>query len=109
APSPAAAGEAQGTVGAKVTSADVLEALHRATGMSIVSDYYTRLCRPEEVSVQNQPLFDALNHLADAMRMRWRKEAGVEAAARSGAGRGSGAGDWLQLRTTSYFNDRLKE
>src|SRR5581483_4826440 len=22
---------------------------------------------------------------------------------------GSGAGDWLQLRTTSYFNDRLKE
>jgi Putative zinc-finger len=109
APSPVAAGAAKGTAEAKVTSADVLEALHRATGMSIVSDYYTRLFRPEEVSVQNQPLFDALNHLADAMRMRWRKEAGVEAAARSGAGRGSGAGDWLQFRTTSYFNDRLKE
>jgi len=76
APSPVAAGEAEGTAGAKVTSADVLEALHRATGMSIVSDYYTRLFRPEEVSVQNQPLFEALNHLADAMHMRWRKEAG---------------------------------
>jgi Putative zinc-finger len=107
--SPVTTGETNGTAGAKVTSADVLEALHRATGMSIVSDYYTRLFRPEEVSVRNQPLFDALNHLADAMRMRWCKEAGVGTAARSGAGRGSGAGDWLQFRTTSYFNDRLKE
>jgi hypothetical protein len=131
APSPVAAGEAEGTAGAKVTSADVLEALHRATGMSIVSDYYTRLFRPEEVSVQNQPLFEALNHLADAMHMRWRKEAGRDTAVPrlgpvaawasprgpsrsdgqpwSGAGPGGKAGDWLQFRTTSYFNDRLKE
>ncbi len=81
-----------------MTTADVLEALHRATGLNIVSDYYTRLFRPEEVSVRNQPFFDALNHLADAMRMRWHKEAATR-----------GAGGWLQFRTTSYFNDRLKE
>src|SRR5439155_10776343 len=91
-PSPAAADEAERTAGAKVTTADVLEALHRATGVGIVSDYYTRLFRPEEVSVQNLSLFDALNHLADAMRMRWRKD-----------------GKWLQLRSAGYFNDRLKE
>jgi hypothetical protein len=75
-----------------VTTADVLEAIHRATGLSIVSDYYTRLFRPEALSVQNQSRFDALNSLADAMRMRWHKD-----------------GKWLQFRTTSYFNDRLKE
>jgi hypothetical protein len=76
----------------KITTADVLEALHRATGVNIVSDYYTRLFRPEEVSVRNQSLFDALNHLADAMRTRWRKD-----------------GKWLQFRSAGYFNDRLKE
>jgi hypothetical protein len=81
-----------------ITTAAVLEAIHRATGLSIVSDYYTRLLRPEELSVQNQSRFDALNSLADAMRMRWHKEPGTR-----------GAGGWLQFRTTSYFNDRLKE
>jgi hypothetical protein len=75
--------------------------------MNVVSDYYTRLFRPEEVSIQNQSLFVALNHLADAMRMRWRKEAAGGTVAQSGAGRK--AGSWLQFRTTSYFNDRLKE
>jgi hypothetical protein len=76
----------------KVTSADVLEALHRATGMPIVADYYTRLYLPADVSVQNATLFDALNRLADRMRLRWNKE-----------------GEWLQFRSTSYFHDRLKE
>jgi hypothetical protein len=77
----------------------VLEALHRATGMNLVSDYYTRLFRPEDVSVQNLSRFDALNRLADAMRMRWRKEGGA----------GGERGSWLQFRSTSFFNDRLKE
>src|SRR5262249_36724685 len=44
------------------------------------------------VSLRNQPLFDALNHLGDVMRSRWNKE-----------------GAWLQFRSTTYFHDRLKE
>jgi hypothetical protein len=76
----------------KVTSADVLEAVHHATGLPIVSDYYTRLHKPEAVSSPNQPLFDALNRVADAMRMRWNKD-----------------GSWLQFRSASYYDDRLKE
>jgi hypothetical protein len=76
----------------KVTSADVLEAVHRATGLPIVSDYYTRLYKPEAVSRVNQPLFDGLNRLADSMRMRWNKD-----------------GSWLQFRSASFYDDRLKE
>jgi RNA polymerase sigma-70 factor, ECF subfamily len=76
----------------KVTSADVLEVLHRATGLPIVADFYTRLYAPEVVSAHDQPLFDALNELADAMRLRWYKE-----------------GDWLQFRSVSFYDDRRKE
>jgi hypothetical protein len=79
---------------ARTTTADVLEALHRATGMPIVADYYTRLIPVSAISVQQKPLFDALNHLGDAMRMRWMKDA---------------QGGWLQFRSTSYFHDRIKE
>jgi len=75
-----------------VTSADILEALHRATHVPIISDFYTRLYAPGSVSVQDQPLYDALNHLADAMRLRWNKEDG-----------------WLQFRSASFYNDRPKE
>jgi hypothetical protein len=78
----------------KVTSADVLEALHRATGMPIVSDYYTRLYKPDTVSARNIPVFDALNALSDTMHLRWSRD--PESA-------------WLQFRSTSFFNDRLKE
>ena len=91
---PATAGEGGQETERKVTSGDVLEALHRATGMPIVSDFYTRLYKPEAVSVRDQPLFDALNHLADAMRLRWHRER---------------EGGWLQFRSTSYYHDRLKE
>jgi Putative zinc-finger len=76
----------------RMTSADVLEALHRASGLPIVSDYYTRLVPASAVSVQNMPLIDALNRLADAMRLHWSKE-----------------GNWLQFRSVSYYDDRLKE
>jgi RNA polymerase sigma-70 factor, ECF subfamily len=76
----------------EVTSADVLEALHRATGLPIVADFYTRLYPPGEVSVRDQALFDTLNTLADAMRLRWQKQDG-----------------WLQFRSVSYYDDRLKE
>jgi RNA polymerase sigma-70 factor (ECF subfamily) len=76
----------------KVTSADVLEALHRATGFPIVADFYTRLYRLGAVSVRNQPLLEVLNQLGDTMRLRWNKE-----------------GEWLQSRSASYYHDRLKE
>jgi RNA polymerase sigma-70 factor (ECF subfamily) len=76
----------------KVTSADVLEALHRATGMNIAADYYTRLHGSDTLSVRNLVLFDALNRLSDTMGLRWSKEQ-----------------DWLQFRSTTFFNDRLKE
>jgi hypothetical protein len=78
--------------GLKVTTADVLEALHRATGKSIISDYYTRLYPLNAVSLKNLPLFEALNQVCDIMRLRWRKE-----------------GEWLQFRSVSFFNDRQKE
>jgi hypothetical protein len=77
-----------------VTTADVLEALHRATGMPIVADHDTRLFPLSAVSVRNMPLFDALNHLSDAMRLRWLKDP---------------QGGWLQFRSTSYYNDRIRE
>jgi hypothetical protein len=70
----------------------VLEILHRVTGLPIVADYYTRLHKPEAVTVRNQSLHDALNRLSDAMRLRWRKENG-----------------WLQFRSAGYFIDRVKE
>ena len=70
----------------------MLEALHRATGMPIVADFYTRLYEPGAVSVKDQPLFDALNQISDTMRLRWHKEE-----------------RWLQFRSMTYYHDRLKE
>jgi hypothetical protein len=76
----------------KVTSADVLEALHRATGLNIIADYYTRLYPASAVAVEELPLFEALNKVGDTMRLRWIKEDA-----------------WIQFRSASYFGDRLKE
>jgi hypothetical protein len=89
---PEPAGAAQQAGALSVTSADVLEALHRATGMPIVADYYTRLYAPSLASAANVPLFTALNRIADALRLRWQKD-----------------GEWLQLRSAGFYNDRLKE
>src|SRR5712692_2231601 len=58
----------------KVTTADVLEALARASGLPIVADYYPRLYPLRAASVQNRPLLEALNQLAAALRLRWNKE-----------------------------------
>jgi RNA polymerase sigma-70 factor (ECF subfamily) len=98
---PADAGaEVQGPGAAKkLTSADVLEALHHATGMPIIADFYTRLYPPEAVTLKEQPLFEALNRLADAMGLRWHKDA---EASRNEA-------TWLQFRSASFFIDRPKE
>jgi hypothetical protein len=42
-------------------------------------------------------LFDALNRLADTMRLRWSKDPDPR------------AGGWLQFRSADFYNDRLKE
>lgn len=76
----------------RVTTADVLEAIHHATGMDIVSDYFTRLYLPAGVTIQNTPLFDALNGVCDKMRVRWTRKEG-----------------WLRFRSASFFVDRLTE
>ncbi len=76
----------------KMTTADVLEALHRATGMPIVADFYTRLYPADAVSLQEQSLFDTLNRLCETMRLRWNKEE-----------------QWLQFRSMTFYNDRVKE
>jgi RNA polymerase sigma-70 factor, ECF subfamily len=78
--------------GRKVATADVLEAIHRATGLPVIGESYTRLYEPSKLSVQNMPLFEALNQLADATRFRWRREDA-----------------WLQFRTTNYYDERVKE
>jgi RNA polymerase sigma-70 factor (ECF subfamily) len=81
-------------IGEDVTSADVLEALHRASGVPIVSDYYTRLYKPEDLCLRNHTLFDALNQLADGMGLRWDRDP---------------EGGWLRFRSASFYTDRLKE
>jgi hypothetical protein len=83
----------------KVTTADVLEAIHKATGKDVIGDYYTRLYSPGAVSVTRVRRFDALNRIADAMRARWSTD---------GGGR-TGDAAWLRFRSASFFNDRLKE
>jgi RNA polymerase sigma-70 factor, ECF subfamily len=76
----------------RATSADVLQALHEATGLPVVADFYTRLLSPASLTLTDQSLFDALNHLADTMHLRWSKDS-----------------DWLQFRSAGYYDDRLKE
>jgi hypothetical protein len=75
-----------------VFSADVWEAVHRATGLPIVADYYTHLYPAGKVTVERRSLFEALDKAGDALGSRWRKEGG-----------------FLVCRSTSYFWDRLKE
>jgi hypothetical protein len=76
----------------RVTSADVLEALHQATGLPIVAHFYTRLYSAQDAAVAQAPLFEALNRLADRMRLRWDED-----------------GEWLQFRSLTYYDDRLQE
>jgi hypothetical protein len=77
----------------KLTSADFLEALHQATGLPLVADFYTRLYRPDAVAVRDRPLAEALDHVAKTMRMRWNLS----------------EGPWLQFRSINFYDDRLKE
>ena len=78
--------------GKKCTTADVLEAIFKATGKDVIGDFYTRLYAPPKVTETNATLFDALNRLGDTMHDRWTRD-----------------GDWLTFRSTSWFYDRPKE
>jgi hypothetical protein len=75
-----------------VFSADVWEAVHRATGLPIVADYYTRIYRLDAVTIERKPLFDALCTVGDNLSARWKKD-----------------GNFLLCRSSSYFWDKLKE
>jgi hypothetical protein len=75
-----------------VNSAEVWEAVHKATGLPIVADYYTRLYPVPPVTVTRRSLFDGLCQAGDALGARWTKD-----------------GDFLLARSTSYFWDKLKE
>jgi hypothetical protein len=75
-----------------VFSSDAWEAIHRATGLPIVADYYTRVYSLSSTTVKQASLFEALCQIGDALGVRWRKE-----------------GEFLLGRSTNYYWDRLKE
>jgi len=73
----------------KWTSADALEAIHKATGRDVLGDYFTRLVPYKE---EKGSLFEVLAHTCDPLRLRWDEKEG-----------------WLTFRSTDFFNMRLKE
>jgi hypothetical protein len=77
----------------KLTTADLLEAIHKATGRDVIGDYFTRLHEPQKLwGKSSAPLFEALNRSCDATRLRWEEKDG-----------------FLTFRSTDFFNMRLKE
>jgi hypothetical protein len=75
-----------------VSTADVWEAVHRATGLNILADSHSRFYPVPPVTVERRPLFEGLCQVADALGVRWKKE-----------------GDFLVCRSASFFWDKLKE
>jgi hypothetical protein len=90
APSPRDGEPAQ--AGPRATTADLLEAVHEATGRDVIGDYFTRLYRPEQLTTLGTTLFAGLNKVSGEARLNWRASEG-----------------WITFRTASFFNDRLKE
>jgi hypothetical protein len=86
----------------QVTSADVLEAIHKASGQDVIGDHFSRLHDPASGSAEKVRLFDALNTICDVLRLRWSRQ---ETPGRND----DPAAAWLTFRSTSFFNDRLKE
>jgi hypothetical protein len=80
------------SAGSKVTTGDVMEALYKATGLDVISDYYSHLHTPADVMVSDVRLYDALNKMGDQMRMRWTRQDG-----------------WVQFRTATFYYDRPQE
>ncbi len=79
-------------VGDRATTADVLEAIHIATGEDVIGDHFTRLYDPAEISSKGQTLFAAICKAADRSRMRWTHKQ-----------------NWHSFRTLSFYNERPKE
>lgn len=92
APAPTPEDEINGIREPHVTSADVWEAIHRASHMDIVADAYSRYYPAASFSCRNVPLFDALCRAGDTLGARWHKD-----------------GDYLLCRSTGFFWDKLKE
>lgn len=75
-----------------LTTADVLEAFHKATGRDVMGDYYTRQVSPDVLPKTKLPVFDLLCQTCDALHLRWNTGDG-----------------WLTFRTAGFFNERPKE
>jgi hypothetical protein len=58
----------------------------------VIGDYFSRLHSPDNVTARSVTLFEGICRVSDRMRVRWSKEQG-----------------WLQFRSASFFNDRIKE
>jgi hypothetical protein len=95
----------------KVTSADLLEALHQASGLPIIADYYTRLVAVDIVAFTQRPLRDLLDHVATTMRLRWRFSDGGGATGHpSGTpGERGGGSCWVLFRSIWGHFEQLQE
>jgi hypothetical protein len=91
-PGAAGAPERGGGRPARVTTAEVWEAVHRATGLLVAADFFTRLYPLERVTVARKPLLAALRQVGDALGSRWRMD-----------------GDTLLCRSETANRDRLAE
>jgi hypothetical protein len=79
--------------GPRVTSADVLEALHRATGLPILADYATRFYPSGSIPRGDRPLVALLKEIADLMGLHWQ----------------IADGEWLCFRSVTRHQDRRRE
>ena len=75
-----------------VTTADLLEAIHHATGKDTIGDSFTKLQAPQQVTAKNLPLFDALNTVCEPLGLQWGQERG-----------------FFQFRSASFYSDRVQE
>jgi hypothetical protein len=75
-----------------VTSGDVWQSIHEATGLPIVADSYSRVHAAGSVAQSGKSIFDALCTASDQMGVRWQKD-----------------GAYILGRSTGYFWDKLKE
>jgi hypothetical protein len=82
----------------RITYADAVEVFYKATGIDVLSDYYTRYYDPSVVALPKPVALDkGLNQIADALGLRW------------GTTVDSGKLQWLTFRDAGFFNDRASE
>ncbi|WP_309715714.1 hypothetical protein, partial [Armatimonas sp.] len=81
----------------RATTAELLEAIHKATGRDVIGDHYTRLYDTSSLTVRDASLFEALCKVGDAALMRWDVEKGQE------------EGGFLRLRTPDFYRRRPQE